>query len=871
MKSNYFENLFLRGIINQIEQLTLHEKNEDYALNLKENQVFGSTIPMIFGRAKLSGKIIFSTKDTKNSTQDVIKFVLVVAICQGPLQEISEIWIEDQKLELNSWPKKEEIFLGTTDQNPSLTLKGLFADTVPAFRNLAYIVFNNQTIVGQKIPKLQFVVKSETPEKNDQEIENQIENIALFPESGEGIFGINSVKVDLDGISGNANTFESINNHLDDSKTDAQIGLQNLAKTFPKTKNNWLLVKIAWFVKHSSDQIKQVRNPDPFHSSPLQLKIFVADAGIKPATEFATNVDSKPEWGVGSWNRKTAYRIPKKNGQLSNGGTPDDDVLLEFLQDLKNKGYKILFSPILKVLDDEHAWRGHITTNDINKFFTANLDGYNNFIKYYANLKNKNLDIKNLIDGFAIGNALRELTGKKDGNQFPAVEQLVNLATDVKTIFSGKNIKLTYIADWSEYHSIVDDSGQQTYHMDPLWGSNNIDFVGINAYFPLTNAPQDQLGENPNVITESWQSGEGYGYIFKPNGDRIVIDGSNHHLAWKDLQHWYDYPHQNGKQALQKEIWFVECGFASIDGISNRPGFFYENPNSLPPFSQGKIDQKAQKTAILGTLAAWENSHVVTKIFFANWDLRPWSGELYEQDNWYLSDTKRETNQSLNEKFGNINLGNILNDLAKQAEIGNFRSNLDQQIGGFWLDRQTSLANLIDDWNEIFAFNLQENGDKLTANNTTNTLTFHIDNKSLVPNKKNQVFTVLNRQSSALPSEINLIYFDENFNQTVVKATLPENINNQHSTLQKINLTSDAAQEIAENTLQKIWQESEGYEFQIGPVFFNNTDNKIKSSFDLQVGDKIELKIGNNYQMKIISVRINQQNLFKIQAVKATN
>ena len=50
-------------------------------------------------------------------------------------------------------------------------------------------------------------------------------------------------------------------------------------------------------------------------------------------------------------------------------------------------------------------------------------------------------------------------------------------------------MKVTYAADWSEYHHTAGG----WYNLDPLWASSNIDVIGIDAYFPLTNAPQDRL------------------------------------------------------------------------------------------------------------------------------------------------------------------------------------------------------------------------------------------------------------------------------------------------------------------------------------------------------------------------------------------
>lgn len=85
---------------------------------------------------------------------------------------------------------------------------------------------------------------------------------------------------------------------------------------------------------------------------------------------------------------------------------------------------------------------------------------------------------------------------------YPAVGQLVTLAATVKTIMGG-GTQITYAADWSEYHSIGG-----WFNLDPLWASANIDFVGIDSYFPLTeDLPQIQIDEQ--AITDGWECAAG--------------------------------------------------------------------------------------------------------------------------------------------------------------------------------------------------------------------------------------------------------------------------------------------------------------------------------------------------------------------------
>lgn len=50
----------------------------------------------------------------------------------------------------------------------------------------------------------------------------------------------------------------------------------------------------------------------------------------------------------------------------------------------------------------------------------------------------------------------------------------------------GPGTAISYAADWSEYfgHHPQHGSGDRFFHLDPLWGDANIDFVGIDNYMP---------------------------------------------------------------------------------------------------------------------------------------------------------------------------------------------------------------------------------------------------------------------------------------------------------------------------------------------------------------------------------------------------
>nr|WP_096001072.1 glycoside hydrolase TIM-barrel-like domain-containing protein [Rickettsia monacensis] len=67
----------------------------------------------------------------------------------------------------------------------------------------------------------------------------------------------------------------------------------------------------------------------------------------------------------------------------------------------------------------------------------------------------------------------------------------------------GSNVQVTYAADWSEYHR----TSGGWYNLDPLFTSPYIDFVGIDAYFPLTSSLSSQITKEE--IMKGCRSGKG--------------------------------------------------------------------------------------------------------------------------------------------------------------------------------------------------------------------------------------------------------------------------------------------------------------------------------------------------------------------------
>ena len=208
------------------------------------------------------------------------------------------------------------------------------------------------------------------------------------------------------------------------------------------------------------------------------------------------------------------------------------------LQDLKSRGFKVIFYPFLLGTGSGYPWRGRITFSpDISGAATAAVNAflgsavvsqftqdsvnltvaysgylfdwtYRRMILHYANL----CCVAGGVNLFVIGSELRGLetirgpswtpAGSTDGSgyavwDYPFVAGLAQLANDVRSVFDGsgftKNLStlsnlITYSADWSSWMGYQHPGANgQWPHLDSLWASSNIDLVAFDNYLPLTD------------------------------------------------------------------------------------------------------------------------------------------------------------------------------------------------------------------------------------------------------------------------------------------------------------------------------------------------------------------------------------------------
>ncbi|HLJ70629.1 MAG TPA: glycoside hydrolase TIM-barrel-like domain-containing protein [Roseiarcus sp.] len=273
-----------------------------------------------------------------------------------------------------------------------------------------------------------------------------------------------------------------------------------------------------------------------------------ASCRIYPSTNFIGGVFQQlagSSWTVDSWrvsgltqSSSGLIPLPTSGGGAIYGGTPSDQSVVRCIQDLKARGFKVVFYPFLLTTAAGLPWRGRIAyapdlssaaTDAVDAFlgpaareqFTpdaANLTvayagsptdfTYRRMILHYAWL----CALAGGVNLFLLGSELRGLetirgpswtkAGTTDGSgyavwDYPFVAGLQALAADVRAIFDGQGLAkdavnldnlIAYSADWSAWMGYQHPGeGGQWPHLDQLFAAGDVDLVGIDNYLPLTD------------------------------------------------------------------------------------------------------------------------------------------------------------------------------------------------------------------------------------------------------------------------------------------------------------------------------------------------------------------------------------------------
>ncbi|WP_265017640.1 MULTISPECIES: glycoside hydrolase TIM-barrel-like domain-containing protein [unclassified Wolbachia] len=542
----------------------------------------------------------------------------------------------------------------------------------------------------------------------------------------------------------------------------------------------------------------------------------IKDCKIYPAVEFQDDSAILPDdWQVGSSTRDDAQLISKDdNGNPRYGGTVSDSALIRYIEELHSRGYKVMLYPMPLLDTKNKEWRGRLsgTPGDISDFFK---NQYNKFIEHYASIAKQTK-----VEGFIIGSEFVELTKIRDekGN-YPAVAELVKLAKQIK-LDLGKEVTVTYAADWSEYHSY-----DGWYNMDELWSSQYIDVVGIDAYFPLTDGPEPPFGYSAEDVMGGWSSGVGYDYFYdysKSEPEKVKYNDSRY--AWKNIEKWWSETHINPGgsktkwQPKMKKIWFTEYGFPSMNGCTNEPNVFVDKgsiESKYPRYSNGEVSFLSQKIAIEGTLKKWQSSEMVEKMFLWAWDARPFPYFPNLCDVW--TDCHNwQTGHWIQGKLSQLNISDVLLDLLQKTGLKSNQfdtGGVKGLLSGYVINDQQPVRSIIKMLQSCYFFDVVEQGSKLkfVQKGRGVTTVMPIGETVFSNNSK-----LVNISQLDLNNKVNVVYFNRNFGYPIdVKyAELPKQGTAATVEIPLI-MEEGEAQNIAEVLLYSSWQERNIYNFKL--------------------------------------------------------
>ncbi|MCC6946954.1 MAG: glycoside hydrolase/phage tail family protein [Bradyrhizobiaceae bacterium] len=575
----------------------------------------GAAIPRLYGRARLSGQVIWAThleevistrtesagggkggSGPRTTTTTYSYFAnFAVGLCEGPVAKIGRVWADGKPLDLSGLNVR--VHLGTEDQVPDPLINAKEGtDAAPAYRGLAYVVFERLPLenFGNRIPQISVEVVRPVGR-----LERMIRAITLIPGSTE--FGYDTEPV-VRALGQGAYAPE--NRHIASAPTDWEASLDDLQAVCPNLESVSLVV--AWF---GND-------------------LRAGECLVRPAVDNASKQTQGGTWAVAGRTRANAPVVSMYDGRPAFGGTPTDASIVRAIEDLHARGLQVTFYPFVMMdVPAENAlpnpytgeagqppypWRGQITCDPApgrpgspdstsaaasqvaSLFGTAapgdfSINGTNvvysgpdewslrRMILHYAHL----CAAAGGVETFIIGSEMQALTRVRSASGvYPAVSALIALAEDVRAVL-GPETEISYAANWSEYGAhIVDAEAQEVrFPLDPLWAADDIDFIGIDYYAPLADwrdgaAHLDaELAESihdPAYLRANLRGGEFYDFYYV-DGDarraqtRTPIADEPYGKPWifraKDLWHWWSASHYervDGEELPAPTPWVAE-------------------------------------------------------------------------------------------------------------------------------------------------------------------------------------------------------------------------------------------------------------------------------------------------------------------------
>lgn len=870
----------------------------------------GAPIPRLFGSLRLGGQVLWasrflerrSTRKARGGkggpsvsvTEHSYSISLAVGLCEGPIAGVGRFWADGQPMDLDgvTW----RLHRGTEDQEPDPLIAALEgAAKAPAYRGLAYVVFEDLPLApyGDRVPQIS--IETRRTSEDPHSPARLLRGATLIPGAGEWV--LNADPVILEGALGASPS---------EAERAAAEGLSSAPNLNASSESADLVVALDQ-LQDQAPNLESVALVASWFGDDLRC----GSCKIRPGVEYASAADSRRPWAAGGVGRSGARLLAQdSDGRAVYGGTPADSGVVSAIRELRRRGLRVVFYPFIMMeissgnsLPDPWTdaasqpafpWRGRITLSEapgrpgspdktaaaapeVASFFgaasPAHFGSWNGTTIPYSGpaewgLRRQILHYAKLcaaaggVDAFLIGSEMRGLTQiRSSPSAYPAVAAFKALAADVRSIL-GPSTKISYAADWSEYfgHQPSDGSGDVFFHLDPLWADPNVDFVGIDNYFPLSDWREGSAHldasagsiRNPEYLRANVEGGEGYAWFYATPEDRAAqirtpIADSAHGEPWvfrpKDLRNWWSNAHHNRPGGVRsaaptawapgsKPIWFTECGCPAVDKGTNQPNVFYDPKSAesaLPHFSTGARDDSLQSAYLSALLGYWgdparnpsgmvdsANIHVWT------WDARPYPHFPLRTDLW-ADGPNWALGHWLTGRLGSAPLGAAVREICAAAgEPEAETARLEGSVAGYVLERSMSAREALTPLALVHGFDAVESAGRLSFVPRGGSAAAHLTEADLVlpESADSEAWSLTRAQESDLPAAVRLLHLrpESEDRRGAAEASAPGASGRRVEIMEApMALDAAAARLVAERWLAEAWAGRERARFALPP------------------------------------------------------
>ena len=483
---------------------------------------------------------------------------------------------------------------------------------------------------------------------------------------------------------------------------------------------------------------------------------------------------------------------------------------------------------------------------------------------------------------------------------YPAVSEFIALAADVRSVV-GPATKISYAANWSEYgaHVLDGEANEVRFPLDPLWASDDIDFVAIDYYAPLADwreggthldASLAQSIHDRDYLAANLRGGEFYDFYYQDAAarraqTRTPIDDGAHGKPWmyraKDFWNWWGSPHfeRVGGEELAiatawqpegKPIRLTEVGCPAVDKAANQPNVFPDAKSSehgVPYFSNGRRDDLIQRRFLEAVIekfdpafgASTEDNPVssvyagrmldAAGIYPWTWDARPYPAFPLALEAW-ADGPNWETGHWLNGRLGAAPLDGLIAAILGDHAFEDFDSaRLSGAVDGYLVDRPMSARAAIEPLALALAFDAVEEGAAVVFRPRGGKPVASLAEDDLVTDGARAECRLVRAQETELPIEVTLGFTEVagDYRRASARSRRLVGASRREARADLAIVASDAvAERAADIWLQDLWAGRERAEFSLPP-----------SGIALLPGDVVALDVRGRERLVEISEAVD--------------